>query len=64
MKYQLKIQIVQGQKWENLWSPDKARVPGTKYGDEVCDILTNELDMPDIPNDVFPEGVKVSLQSL
>ena len=29
------------------------------YGDEVCDILTNELEMPDVPNEVFPEGVQV-----
>merc|ERR1712106_280724 len=36
-----------GQKWEKVWSPAKQRVPGTKYGDEVCDILTKELDMPD-----------------
>jgi len=47
-----------GQKWEKVWSPAKQRVPGTKYGDEVCDILTKELDMPDVPNDVFPEGVQ------
>ena len=29
------------------------------YGDEVCDILTKDLEMPDVPNDVFPEGVQV-----
>ena len=50
---------IQGQNWEKLWSPSKTRESGTKYGDDVCEILTNELDMPDVPNDVFPEGVQV-----
>ena len=32
---------------------------GIRYGDDVCGILTNELEMPDVPNEVFPEGIKV-----
>jgi len=44
--------------WERLWSPSRQRLPGKKYGDEVCDILNKEVGMGDVPNEVFPEGVK------
>merc|ERR1712106_406645 len=44
--------------WERLWSPSRQRLPGKKYGDEVCDILNKEVGVGDVPNEVFPEGVK------
>merc|ERR1712106_934241 len=44
--------------WERLWSPSRQRLPGKKYGDEVCDILNKEVGMGDVPNEVFPEGAK------
>merc|ERR1711892_19905 len=47
-----------GLSWEKLWSPSDNRETRGVYGDEVCDILTNELEMPDVPNEVFPEGVQ------
>ena len=50
---------MQGNNWEELWSPDKVRETGEKYGEEVCEILFS-LGMPDVPNEVFPEGVKES----
>ena len=35
------------------------RETGEKYGEEVCEILFS-LGMPDVPSEVFPEGVKES----
>ena len=50
---------LQGRQWERLWSPVRQRLPGTKYGDEVCQILHKEVGMKDVPNEVYPEGVQV-----
>jgi len=47
-----------GQQWERIWSPGKQRLPGKKYGDEVCEILSKEVGMENVPNEVFPDGVK------
>jgi len=47
-----------GQSWEKLWSGGLRKESGEKYGDEVCSILESELDMTDVPNDVFPEGIQ------
>ena len=52
------FQHVQGQSWEKLWSGGVRKETGEKYGDEVCSILESELDMTDVPNDVFPEGIQ------
>ena len=49
--------IFQGKSWEAIWSADTRRETGDKYGDEVCSILSSELEMTEVPNDVFPEGV-------
>lgn len=49
----------QAKQWERIWSPSRQRLPGKKYGDEVCDILNKEVGMTNIPNEAFPEGVKV-----
>ena len=54
---------MQGNNWEELWSPDKVRETGEKYGEEVCEILFS-LGMPDVPSEVFPEGVKESCQRI
>merc|ERR1739838_154048 len=47
-----------GQQWEKIWSPGKQRLPGKKYGDEVCEILSKEVGMENVPNEVFSDGVK------
>ena len=49
----MKLKIIQGKKWESLCSPDKLQLSGIRYGHDVCVILNNELDMPDVPNEVF-----------
>jgi len=46
-----------GEKWESLWSPTDTQKNGPKYGDQVCEIMERQLDMPDIPNEEFPDGV-------
>ena len=57
-KQTLNFLHVQGQSWEKLWSGGVRKETGEKYGDEVCSILESELDMTDVPNDVFPEGIQ------
>ena len=47
-----------GQSWESLWTPEVRKDNGLRYGDEVCSILSEELEMTEVPNDVFPEGVQ------
>ena len=48
-----------GAGWESVYTPAKYKESGEeRYGDEVCRLLGEELEMTDVPNDVFPDGVQ------
>ena len=46
--FDLSIINFQGKSWEALWNGEERKESGEKYGDEICNILSSELEMTEV----------------
>jgi len=47
-----------GQQWEKSWSPTKRGFRGLE-GDNVCKAVKKELGAENVPNELFPQGIRL-----
>jgi len=47
-----------GGQWEKSWSPTKRGFRGLE-GDNVCKAVQKELGVDDVPNELFPKGIRL-----